>query len=382
MTATEASEQRGAHLFDPISLRSLALPNRIVVSPMCQYSADDGCATDWHLIHWGQLLLSGAAMLTIEATAVSPEGRITPGCLGLYDDATERALADRLRRARRQAPPMAVALQLAHAGRKGSSARPWEGGALLSAEKGGWTPVAPSAVPHADGEAAPAALPIAGLARVRDAFVGAAERALRVGIDALELHMAHGYLLHEFLSPVSNHRDDAYGGSLGNRIRFPLEVFDAVRGAWPADRPLGVRISATDWVDDGWTVEDSIALARELKARDCTWIDVSSGGISPRQRIPSPSPGIQVPFARAIRGATGITTMAVGLITDPKHADAIVAAGDADMVAMARAFLRDPRWPWRAAMELGATVRGAPQYWRALTRENAGIFGALKAGQR
>ena len=369
-------------LFDPIALRGLALPNRIVVSPMCQYSAVDGCATDWHLIHWGQLLLSGAAMLTVEATAVSPEGRITPGCLGLYDDATEAALADRLARARRQAPPMAVSLQLAHAGRKGSSARPWEGGALLSPAEGGWTPVAPSAVPHGEGEAPPAALDAAGLVRIRTAFAASAGRAARVGIDAIELHLAHGYLLHEFLSPIANRRDDTYGGSFANRIRYPLEVFEDVRAAWPADRPLGVRISAVDWVEGGSTLDESIALARELGARGCDWVDVSSAGISPRQKITHTGPGVHVPFARAIRRATGVTTVAVGLISDPAYAERIVADGDADMVAMARAFLRDPRWPWRAAAELGATVRGVPQYWRALTKENAGIFGELRAGQR
>jgi len=369
-------------LFDPIALRGVTLGNRIVVSPMCQYSADEGRATDWHLIHWGQMLLSGAGMLTIEATAVTAEGRITAGCLGLYDDATESALAETLARARRQAPPMPVALQLAHAGRKGSSARPWEGGLLVPVAQGGWMPVAPSAVPHAQGEAAPAALDAAGLAATRDAFVTAARRAERCGIDAIELHMAHGYLLHEFLSPIANRRADAYGGSFDNRIRFPLEVFDAVRAGWSGERPLGVRVSATDWVDGGWTPEEAVELARRLKARGCDWIDVSSGGISPAQRIPAPSPGIHVPFAREIRRATGNVTMAVGLITEPEHADAIIAAGDADMVALARAFLRDPRWPWRAAAALGGKVAGAPQYWRALTKETAGIFGELRAGQR
>jgi 2,4-dienoyl-CoA reductase-like NADH-dependent reductase (Old Yellow Enzyme family) len=369
-------------LFDPIKLRGVALPNRIVVSPMCQYSAVDGCATDWHMIHWGQMLLSGAGMFTIEATAVSAEGRITPGCLGLYDDATENALAGTLARARRQAPPMKVAIQLAHAGRKGSSARPWEGGMLVPPASGGWTPVAPSALAHAEGERPPAALDAAGLAAVRGAFVASAQRAERCGLDAVEIHMAHGYLLHEFLSPLANRRDDAYGGTLENRIRFPLEVFDAVRAVWPADRPLGVRVSATDWVDGGWIPEDAVELARRLKARGCDWLDVSSGGVSPAQRIPAPTPGIHVPFAREIRRATGIVTMAVGLITEPEHADAIIAAGDADMVAFARAFLRDPRWPWRAAAALGGTVASAPQYWRALTKETARIFGELRAGQR
>jgi 2,4-dienoyl-CoA reductase-like NADH-dependent reductase (Old Yellow Enzyme family) len=369
-------------LFDPIALRGLVAANRIVVSPMCQYSADNGCATDWHLIHWGQLLLSGAGMMTIEATAVTPEGRITAGCLGLFDDATEKALASTLARARRQAPSMPVAIQLAHAGRKGSSARPWDGGKLVPPAQGGWTPVAPSAVPHAEGETPPAALDAAGLAAVRAAFVAATRRAATVGADAIELHMAHGYLLHEFLSPVANRRVDDYGGSFDNRVRFPLEVFDAVRAAWPADRPLGVKVSATDWVDGGWTPEDSAELARRLKARGCDWLVASSGGVSPAQRLPAPTPGIHVPFAREIRRASGIVTMAVGLITDAEQADGVIAAGDADMVALARAFLRDPRWPWRAATVLGAKVAGVPQYARSLTKEMAAIFGEIRVGQR
>jgi 2,4-dienoyl-CoA reductase-like NADH-dependent reductase (Old Yellow Enzyme family) len=369
-------------LFRPIELRGLGLANRIVVSPMCQYSADRGCATDWHLIHWGQMLLSGAGMMTVEATAVTREGRITEGCLGLFDDATEEALGTNLGRARRQTPPMPVTLQLAHAGRKASSARPWEGGSLVPLQEGGWTPVAPSAIAHAPDEPAPKALDAAGLRAVADAFVAAAKRADRIGVDAIELHLAHGYLLHEFLSPLANRRTDGYGGSYANRIRFPLEVFDAVRAAWPSGRPLGARISATDWVDGGWTLPESVELARELKARGCDWIDVSAGGISPAQRIPAPTPGVHVPYAREIRRVTGIATMVVGLITEPEHANAIIAAGDADMVALARAMLRDPRWPWRAAAALGGTVSAAPQYARSLTREMSGIFGGLKIGQR
>jgi 2,4-dienoyl-CoA reductase-like NADH-dependent reductase (Old Yellow Enzyme family) len=368
-------------LFDPLSLRALALANRVIVSPMCMYSADEGRATDWHLIHWGQLLLTGAAMLTIEATAVAPEGRITHGCLGLWDDATEHALGETLARARRQAPPMPVAIQLAHAGRKGSSHRPWEGGALIPIAQGGWTTVAPSAIAHAEGERRPEAMDTAALAGVRDAFVDAARRAERIGIDAIELHMAHGYLLHQFLSPVANRREDAYGGAFENRIRFPLQVFDAVRAAWPESRPLGVRISAQDWVDGGWTLAESIELARRLAERGCDWIDTSSGGVSPAQKIAA-KPGIHVPFAREIRRATGMVTVAVGLITEPRQADAIIAAGDADLVAMARAFLWDPRWMWRAAATLGATVRGPPQYARGLPKEAAAVFGGLYLGQR
>ena len=370
------------HLFDSMPLRGLRLRNRIVVSPMCQYSAERGCATDWHLVHWGQMLLSGAGMFTIEATAVTAEGRITHGCLGLYDDGTERALGTTIARARRQAPSMPVAIQLAHAGRKGSSALPWEGGKLIPPSEDGWTPVAPSPIPHADGERAPRALDDAGLRGVREAFVATARRADRCGVDAIELHMAHGYLLHEFLSPIANRRSDAYGGNFANRARFPLEVFDAVRAAGRADRPLGVRLSATDWVPGGWSLDESIELSRELRARGCDWIDVSAGGVSPAQKIPAPTPGVHVPFAREIRRATGIATITVGLITDPEHADAIIAAGDADMVALARAMLRDPRWPWRAAATLGGTVADVPQYGRALTKDMAGIFKGFSVGQR
>jgi len=370
------------HLFDSMALRRLRLRNRIVVSPMCQYSAERGCAIDWHLVHWGQMLLSGAGMFTIEATAVTAEGRITHGCLGLYDDPTEEALGTMLARARKQAPAMPVAIQLAHAGRKGSSAVPWEGGKLIAPSEGGWTPVAPSPIPHADGESAPRALDAAGLAGVRDAFVASARRSDRCGVDAIELHMAHGYLLHEFLSPIANRRSDRYGGDFANRIRFPLEVFDAVRAAWSAERPLGVRLSATDWVPGGWSLDESIELVRELKARGCDWVDVSAGGVSPSQKIPAPTPGVHVPFAREIRRATGMATITVGLITDPKHANAIIAAGDADMVALARAMLRDPRWPWRAAAALGGTIAGVPQYGRALTSDMAGIFAGFSVGQR
>jgi 2,4-dienoyl-CoA reductase-like NADH-dependent reductase (Old Yellow Enzyme family) len=368
-------------LFSPFKLRKLTLANRIVVSPMCQYSAVDGCATDWHIVHWGQLLQSGAGMFTIEATAVSAIGRITHGCLGLYDDACEKALSGRLAIARANAPSMPVAIQLAHAGRKGSSQVPWEGGQLIPTAGGGWTPVAPSEIPQHPHETPPAALDAASLAQIKREFVDAARRAARIGLDALELHCAHGYLLHEFLSPLSNKRDDAYGGSFDNRIRFPLEVFAAVRAVWPQDKPMGVRISATDWVDGGWTIEDSIALVQHLKAAGCDWIDASSGGISPAQKIPL-GPGYQVPLARAIRRTTSIPTIAVGLITDAKQAEAIVASGDADLVAMARAMLWNPRWPWHAAAILGAQVRAPSQYWRSAPREAASVIAQAKLGMR
>ena len=369
-------------LFDSIDLRGVRLPNRIVVSPMCQYSAVDGCATDWHSLHWGQLLLSSAGLFVIEATAVTADGRITPADLGLYDDASEAALGERLARVRRQAPPMKVALQLAHAGRKASSRTPWDGGQLISTrEEGGWTPVAPSAIAIRPGEQAPAALDPAAIGAIRDAFAQTARRADRIGIDALEIHMAHGYLLHEFLSPLANTRDDRYGGSFENRVRFPLEVFDAVRAAWPAGKPLGARLSCTDWVEGGWTLDESIELSRRLVARGCDFIDASSGGVSPAHKIPL-APGYQVSFAREIRRATGAKTMAVGLITGPAQAETIVASGDADLVAMARAFLWDPRWPWHAAVALDGRVAAPPQYWRSVPREAQKAFGELKVGQR
>jgi 2,4-dienoyl-CoA reductase-like NADH-dependent reductase (Old Yellow Enzyme family) len=370
-----------SHLFSPFPLRGTALANRIVVSPMCQYSAVDGRASDWHIVHWGELLQSSAGLVTIEATAVSAIGRITPGCLGLYDDACEEALGRRLAIARAAAPAVPVMIQLAHAGRKGSSRAPWDGGQLIAPEDGGWRPVAPSAISQLAHEAAPAALDIAGIHAIRAQFVDAARRALRIGLDALELHCAHGYLLNEFLSPLANHRDDAYGGSFDNRVLLPLEIFAAVREVWPAQRPLGVRISATDWVEGGWTIEDSIELARRLKSLGCDFIDASSGGISPAQKIPL-GPGYQVPLARAIRAATGVPTIAVGLITEPAQAEAIVASGDADLVAMARAMLWNPRWPWHAAARLGAQVRAPQQYWRSAPRDAANVIADAKVGMR
>ena len=373
-------------LFTSFALRDLELANRIVISPMCQYSAVDGSPSDWHWAHLGSLALSGAGLLCIEATAVTPQARITPGDLGLYSDANEQGLAAVLRMIRAVAP-IRVAVQLAHAGRKGSSREPWNGGRLLPEGEGGWRAEAPSAVPHAPDEAPPRALERADLARLRAAFASAAARAARLGVDAIELHAAHGYLLHQFLSPVSNRRSDEYGGSLENRMRFPLEVFDAVRGAFPPERPVGARISATDWLEEidppppSWTLEQSLVFARALKARGCDWIDVSSGGVSPQQKI-KPGPGYQVPFAEIVRNEVGLATMAVGMITEPRQAEAIVAEGRADLVALARGTLFDPRWPWRAAAELGCTVVGPRQYWRALPREAGAIFGPLTFGQR
>ena len=370
-------------LFSPLHLPSprggLTLPNRLVVAPMCQYSAQDGCASDWHLMHWGNLLNSGAAMVTIEATAVVPEGRITPNCLGLWDDRTEAALADRLQRARALAPETAVCLQLAHAGRKASSAVPWQGGRLLSPTEGGWLTEAPSTLPHLPDEAPPQTISAERLVTLRDAFVAAARRAAHIGVDAIELHGAHGYLLHEFLSPLANQRSDAYGGSFENRIRFPLEVFAAVRAAF--DGVLGLRLSASDWVDGGWDLAQSEAFCQRLKAAGCDFIHVSSGGVSPQQAIKL-GPGYQVPFARAIRAATGMVTTAVGLITEAQQAEAILQAGDADLVALARALLYQPRWGWQAAAALGGTVAASAPYWRCLPRGAQAVFGAATTNQR
>jgi 2,4-dienoyl-CoA reductase-like NADH-dependent reductase (Old Yellow Enzyme family) len=367
-------------LFTPIQLRGLTLPNRIMVAPMCQYSADNGEANDWHFTHINSLALSGASMFCIEATGIEAIGRITHGCLGLWNDATEAALRPILASVRRRSR-CAIAIQLAHAGRKASSARPWEGGQLIPIAQGGWQPVGPSALPHKDDEAPPLALDEAGLARVRDAFVATALRAMRLGIDAIELHGAHGYLLHQFLSPISNRRTDQYGGSLANRMRFPLEVYDAVRAVVPSDKPVGMKVSATDWVEGGWDLPQTIEFATELKKRGLDWIDVSSGGVSPKQKIPL-GPGYQVPMAEAIRKATGLTTIAVGLITEPQKAEEIVASGKADMVALARGMLYDPRWGWHAAAELGGHVTAPPPYWRAQPHEHKDLFGAISFGAR
>ena len=367
-------------LFSPIKLRGLELPNRIMVAPMCQYSSVNGEANDWHFTHINTLALSGAAMFCIEATHVEAIGRITPGCLGLYDDATEAALKPILASVRKHSTT-AVAIQLAHAGRKASSHKPWDGGQQIPVSQGGWQAEGPSAVPHKEGEAPPLALDAPGLARVRDAFVNAARRAERLGIDAIELHSAHGYLLHQFLSPISNKRTDQYGGSLQNRMRYPLEVFDAVRAAFPAEKPVGIKVSATDWVDGGWDLAQTIEYAKELKKRGVDWIDASSGGVSPLQKIPL-GPGYQVPLAQGIKEATGVTTMAVGLITEAKQAEDVVATGKADMVALARAMLYDPRWGWHAAAELGGQVEAPPQYWRSQPSTQKALFGTTTFGTR
>ena len=368
-------------LFEPLQIGNLRLDNRIVIAPMCQYSATEGTPGDWHLMHLGQLALSGAGLLIVEATAVSPEGRITPGDLGLYCDDNEAGLA-RVLAAVRAHSPIKLAMQLAHAGRKASSRAPWDTGAQIRPhEPGGWQAVAPSAVPHLHGEDAPTALDRDGLKRLREAFANAARRAARLGLEGLEIHAAHGYLLHQFLSPLANHRDDEYGGSLDNRMRFPLEVFDAVREAFPSDRPVWVRVSATDWVPGGWNLESTIALAQALRARGCAAIHVSSGGVSPQQAI-KPGPGYQVPFAHRLKLEVGLPTIAVGLITEAEQAEAIIARGEADAVALARGMLYDPRWPWHAAAKLGAQVTVPPQYWRSQPREFKDLFKGATFGAR
>ena len=368
-----------SHLFSPWRLGHLALPNRIVIAPMCQYSAADGSATDWHMMHLGHLALSGAGLLTLEATAVSPDARITAQDLGLYSEENAAALA-RVMTAIRTHSPIRVAVQLAHAGRKASTRPPWRGGAQARpGEPDGWQTVAPSALPFHPGDHAPHFLDRHAMDRVREHFVVAARRAALLGLDGIEIHAAHGYLLHQFLSPLSNRRSDDYGGGLEQRMRFPLEIFDAVRHAFPVERPVWVRISATDWVPGGWDIEEAVQFSKALAARGCAAIHVSSGGLSPQQVIPA-APGFQVPFAERIRREAGIATIAVGLITEPRQAEAIVADGRADAVALARAMLYDPRWPWHAAAALGATVQAPKQYWRCQPADQPQLFDTSAAG--
>jgi 2,4-dienoyl-CoA reductase-like NADH-dependent reductase (Old Yellow Enzyme family) len=367
-------------LFSSLSMRGLTLRNRIIISPMCQYACDDGeargQANDWHRAHWGHLSYSGAGLFITEAVAVEPEGRITGRDLGLWDDTTQAAIASVLASVRRYSD-MPIAMQIGHAGRKASCAVPWEGGAQVGLAQGGWETVGPSATAFAEGDRAPHALDVAGIDRLVQRFVDTAKRAVSLGIEAFEIHAAHGYLLHQFLSPLSNRRDDAYGGSLENRMRFPLAVFDAVRAAVPDTIPVGVRVSASDWVEGGWDIDQTVQFAAVLKARGCDWIDASSGGLSGAQQIPV-GPGYQVSFAERVKRETGIATMAVGLITDPTQAESILASGQADMVAIARAMLYDPRWPWHAAATLGAQVVAPPQYWRSQPHGVKGLFDTAK----
>ncbi len=350
-------------LFSKLPLAGVELANRLVVAPMCQYSADDGAASDWHMMHLGMLANSGAAMVVVEATHVERHGRITHGCMGLYSDGNELALGHVIAAAKIFGTAK-FGVQLAHAGRKASSQRPWEGGTYLRPNEDPWQTIAPSAIAYGDGWHVPREMTEADMDRVRDAFVNSAKRALRIGFDEIELHMAHGYLMHTFLSPVSNKRTDQYGGSLENRLRFPLSVAKAVRAVVPKEVPLGARISSVDWRDDGLQPDDAVAIGKALKAEGIEFICVSSGGITADTRTPT-SLGHNVPVAERIKKEAGIKVRAVGLITTPQQAEEIVASGKADMVAAARAFLDDPHFGWHAARALGGDVALPPQYLRA-----------------
>ena len=354
------------HLFDPLPLRSLTLANRIVVSPMCEYSSVDGFSTDWHFVHLGSRAVGGAGLVITEATAVTPDGRISPQDLGIWDDGHVAGLAHCVRFIHAQ--KTLAGIQLAHAGRKGSTARPWEGGSALTREQGGWEPVGPTGEPFAANYPTPRAMTDGDIAAVIVAFAKAARRALDAGFDVIELHAAHGYLMHEFFSPLVNTRTDAYGGSFDNRIRLCLEVVDAVRAVWPDRLPLFVRISATDWKAGGWDLDQAVELARRLRARGVDLVDCSSGGAVHDQQI-AVGPGYQVPFADRIRRDAGVPTGAVGLITTAVQADAIIREGQADIVLLARELLRDPYWPLHAADQLGHSVPWPPQYLRAAHRD-------------
>ncbi len=345
-------------LFTPLPLKSITLANRVAVAPMCQYSATDGRVGPWHLQHYGALAASGPGLIVVEATAVAPEGRISPRDLGLWDESCGEAMAGLLT-SLHGFGSSCIAVQLAHAGRKGASAPPIGGPA------GHWQTLAPSALAFEVDGPVPLALDRAGMDRIAAAFAAAAGRAHRAGFDAAEVHSAHGYLLHQFLSPLANRRDDEYGGSLANRMRFPLEVVAAVRAVWPADKPLGIRISATDWVDGGFTSDEAVAYAKAFAAAGIDYVCVSSGGVVPNARIPI-APGYQVALAERIRRETGLVTRAVGLIGDPHQAVAVLAEGQADLVALGRVFLDDPRWVWRAAAALGVEPPVPPQYRAAM----------------
>jgi len=353
------------HLFEPIAFRSLTFANRIVVSPMCEYSSVDGFSNDWHLVHLGSRAVGGAALVMTEATAVTSGGRISPQDLGIYDEGHVAGLARIVRFIHSQKALSGI--QLAHAGRKGSTARPWEGGGAISRERGGWQPIGPTSEPFADTYPAPCPATQADLVAIVNAFSVAARRALAAGFDLVEIHGAHGYLIHEFLSPLVNTRTDQYGGSYDNRVRLCLEIVDGVRSVWPERLPLFVRISATDWKDGGWDLDQAVELARRLRSHGVDLVDCSSGGAVRDQQIII-GPGYQVPFAERIRRDAGVATGAVGLITEAVQADRIIRNGQADVVLLARELLRDPYWPLHAADALGETVPWPPQYLRAAHR--------------
>ena len=360
-------------LFSPITMNGLTLPNRIVIPPMDQYSAVDGIAATWHSMHYGHLAVSGAGLLIVEATAVEATGRISPNDLGMWNDEQELAHRKMLHFIRKVSH-MPIGVQLGHAGRKGSSATPWSGRGALSPDDGGWNVCAPSSIQYDQKSPIPIALTSGDIAPLIKAFVDAAVRAHHAGYDLIELHAAHGYLLHQFLSPLTNFRTDEFGGELEQRMRFPLEVFKAVRAAVPASMPVGVRVSGSDFVEDGWNVEECATFAAELEGLGCSFIHVSGGGLSPDQKI-TLAPGYQVGMATQIKAATNMPTIAVGLITEPELAAGIVETGQADMVAIGRAMLYDPRWGWHAAAKLGVKVSDAPrQYLRCEPRTVKGLF--------
>ncbi len=367
-------------LFSPISFRDVTFDNRVVLAPMCQYIAKDGCMHDWHLMHLGQYAVSGAGLIMTEMTDVEPEGRIGPYCVGLYSDASEQSMGRVVDFCRRYGNAK-LGLQLAHAGRKSSVLPPWEGRRSLQPSEGGWHPVAPSAIKIFDDQPPPRELSRADIAKLIEKFVAAARRGDRLGFDVIELHGAHGYLIHQFLSPISNQRVDEYGGSLENRMRFPLELFKAVRTVWPAHKPLVVKVSAVDWCEGGWTMPETIEYCSRLRDLGCDFVVVSSGGIVWSEKIPTAA-GFQVPFAEEIRKKTGLPVMAVGLIRDPKHAESIVAGGSADMVSLARGMLWDPRWTWHAADALGVELAFPNQYTRSRPRLAHDTFAVADAGQK
>ena len=351
------------HLFSPLTIREVTFRNRIAVSPMCEYSSEDGFANDWHLVHLGSRAVGGAGLVMTEANAVTPEGRISPADLGIWKDEHVAPLARAARFIKAQGAIPGT--QLAHAGRKASTAVPWQGGQALTPEQGGWTPIqAPSAIPFSDAHQTPQALSAAAIGDLVAAFASAARRALDAGFEVVELHGAHGYLLNEFLSPLANHRTDDYGGSFENRTRLAREIVEAVRRVWPERLPLFLRISASDWAEGGWTLEDSVALATMLRPLGVDLIDCSSGGLVPYAKIPVGA-GYQVPFAQEIRRLAGVATGAVGMITAPMQADQIIRSGQADLVFLAREFLRDPYWPLHAAQAVHQDVSWPPQYERA-----------------
>ena len=346
-------------LFSPFRLRGLDLPNRIVFGPMCQYAAGDGVAGDWHIAHLGNFSMSGAGLIIAEATAVEPKGRISNLCLGLYSDAGEAALK-RVVTFCKEYGTARIGVQLAHAGRKGAVSASFAARRALHQDEGWWQPEAPSYLE--DGiHSPPAVLDPAGMERIKTAWADATRRALRAGFELIELHFAHGYLVNQFLSPLTNFRDDAYGGSRDNRMRLALEIFDLCRAAWPADKPMGVRISAVDWIEGGWDIEDSVALGVALRARGCDYITTSSGGSLLKQKIEA-GPGYQVHFAHRVRDGAGIPTMAIGQITEPAQAEEILQSGKADLIGMVRRMVYDPRWPWHAAAEMGVHLDYQKRY--------------------